>query len=313
MSGFRSLSLSLGLILVLQVKATKQSFPSVLVRGGDEARLSCKNMIDQNNCIRTNWLFSKPAQKTAIDLVKFGQTNETQASRARGDRLHVSANCSLIIQRVTAADVGTYHCQQVFNQTGKETTYSAFLSLVNLTAEEEDDEVTLSCSVLSNDPCSYSLKWLLRGQDIDKDNKALETEQSNCAAKVTFQTSRYVYEPGYYNSLQCEVTETGAKRKQMFVFGSRSSDAWWWLFLVVGVSLVACLFAAWLLIKRRRIKGKRTHLDENLDETDAAISYATIILTKTNNQVRGSDTAVTYSAVRVGASPHPSDHYASIR
>ncbi|XP_015258856.1 PREDICTED: uncharacterized protein LOC107103599 [Cyprinodon variegatus] len=285
-------------------------------------------MIDQNNCIRTNWLFSKPAQKTAIDLVKFGRTNKTQASRARGDRLHVSANCSLIIQRVTAADVGTYHCQQVFNQTGKETTYSAFLSLVNLTAEEDDDEVTLSCSVLSNDPCSYSLKWLLRGQDIDKDNKALETEESNCAAKVTFQTSHYVYEPGYYNSLQCEVTEAGAKRKQMFVFGSRSSgrvnqqsedngkeksNAWWWSFLVVGVSLVACLFAAWLLIKRRRIKGKRTHLDENLDETDAAISYATIILTKTNNQVRGSDTAVTYSAVKVGASPHPSDHYASIR
>ncbi|XP_035986393.1 uncharacterized protein LOC105918564 [Fundulus heteroclitus] len=283
--------------------------------------------MDQTSCTRTNWLFGKTAQAPATDLVKFGGTGHTQASRARGGRLSVSASCSLVIQKVSASDVGTYYCQQFNSLNQKETTNTAALALANFTEEKDEEEVTLGCSVISNDPCKYTISWLLNGQNIDKEDIDFETEKSDCSAKVTFQTSRLVYEAGSYTSLKCEVAETGTRRKQLFAFRPQTPvSGVWWLYIIVGAGfaagLAAVLFAVWLFIKRKKNKGNKTQVGENqglnphstasqpaietsqdTDELDDTIPYATIILPKTNNQFQRSDAAVTYSALKVGASP----------
>ncbi|KAK5603811.1 hypothetical protein CRENBAI_000663 [Crenichthys baileyi] len=281
-----------------------------------------------NNCLRINWLFSESAATSATDLVKLGQINQTQASKARGDRLSVSAKCSLIIQRVTAADVGTYFCQQLNNLGQKEITTTAVLSILNITEQRDGEEVTLKCSVISNDPCKHSIKWLLNGQNIDKNNKNLKTEQSNCFAKVTFQISHYAYKPGSYDLLKCEVAETGARGKQ-FIFRSQTpgrangksenneakqASGVWWLYVIVAVGLAAFLLAVGLLIKRNKNKGNKTQVDENLDEPDETNLYATIFLAKTtSNKVWRTDTTVIYSAIKAEASLDLIDHCASVK
>ncbi|KAM4529933.1 uncharacterized protein V3H82_000076 [Fundulus diaphanus] len=263
MTKFRPFKTSLCLILVLKFAATRQSFSSVVVRGGGEVSLPCENRMDQTSCTRTNWLF--------------------------------------------------------------------------VTEQKDEEEVTLGCSVISNDPCNYTINWLLNGQNIDKEDTDFETEQSDCSAKVTFQTSRLVYEADSYTSLKCEVAETGTRRKQLFAFRPQTPDSGvWWLYIIVGAGLAAglaaVLFAVGLFIKRKKNKGNKTQVGENqglnphstasqpaietsqnTDELDDAISYATIILPKTNNQFQRSDAAVTYSALKVEASLDPGPLYASFK
>ncbi|XP_014862091.1 PREDICTED: uncharacterized protein LOC106929575 isoform X1 [Poecilia mexicana] len=343
MTEFTSVQLSLCLILALKFTVIKQSSSSVIVRGGDEVQLACENMMDPIKCLRIHWLFSKSPQGSSVHLVKFGQTNQTQAGREKADRLRVSPNCSLIIQRVSAADVGTYYCQQVENTDQKENRHTVALSLVNITEQKDDEEVKLKCSVISNDPCKHHVKWLLKGQSIDKDNTNLKTKYSVCVAEVTFKTSHYVYEPGRYNSLQCEVGESGRK-KQQFPFRVQTTEKKnkipenneaeqpsgifrWWLYIVVVIVLAAFLLAVGFFIKRKKNKGNKTRVNsapaasqsasevnQDPDEPDATISYASINLPKkNNNQIWGSDAAVTYSTVRTGVSPDPSHLYVSVK
>ncbi|XP_032440382.1 uncharacterized protein LOC116733685 isoform X1 [Xiphophorus hellerii] len=341
MTEFRSVQLSLCLILALKFTVTKQSSSSVIVRGGDEVLLACENMMGPTKCLRIHWLFNKLSQGSALALVKFGQTNQTQAAREKADRLRVSSNCSLIIQKVSAVDVGTYYCQQVQTTDQKEIIHTVALSLVNITEQKDDEEVTLNCSVIPNDPCKHNVKWLYQGQSIDKHNTNLGTKDSVCAAEVTFKSSHYVYELGRYNSLQCAVEESGGRKQQRFPFraetpekkNKRSEDneaeqpsGMWWLYIVIVVVLVAFLLAVGFFMKRKKNKGNKTRVNsppaapqsasevnQDPDKPDATISYASINLPKNNNQVWGSDAAVTYSAVRIGESPDPSHLYASVK
>jgi len=102
---------------------TEQHFPPVTVREGDEATLSCANRTDQVKCNRTSWAFNHYTTRAATDLVKHGQVVKNQISRAESDsesdRVSVSVNCSLIIQRVAADYVGRYFCS-LLNYSGQE-------------------------------------------------------------------------------------------------------------------------------------------------------------------------------------------------
>ncbi|XP_054882056.1 uncharacterized protein LOC129356483 [Poeciliopsis prolifica] len=81
--------------------------------------------------------------------------------------------------------------------------------------------VTLNCSVETNETCKHSVKWLIQGKYIEKDNKEITESWSSCSAAVTFQTSHFLYQ-SRFDTLKCEV-KTGNK-VQFFTFSSRPSE-----------------------------------------------------------------------------------------
>ena len=73
-------------------------------------------MTDQNKCDGTTWIFSRSTNTAAVELIKLGQIGEN--AKAKSDRLSVTADCSLVIKKVTVEDAGWYVCQQ-FNRSGQ--------------------------------------------------------------------------------------------------------------------------------------------------------------------------------------------------
>ena len=77
---------------------------------GDEVTLSCGNVTDyQDECNSTSWYLSDI--KNQVMLVDRGQINNN--GKSTSDRLSVTENCSLVIKKVTAEDVGIYTCRQI--------------------------------------------------------------------------------------------------------------------------------------------------------------------------------------------------------
>ncbi|XP_054882041.1 uncharacterized protein LOC129356472 isoform X3 [Poeciliopsis prolifica] len=188
------------------------------VRAGDDVTLSCENVIEgHSKCDTTTWTYSKPGE-TSVELVAHGQVKVS-----RSDRLSVSPNCSLVVKKVTADDVGQYICRQFPKEGGGQSGPDAVarLSLVHLSKHENQNMVTLNCSVETNEPCKHSVKWLIQGNYIEKDQKEITESSSSCSAAVTFQTSHFLYQ-SRFDTLKCEV-KTGNK-VQLFTFSSRPSE-----------------------------------------------------------------------------------------
>ncbi|KAI9547321.1 hypothetical protein NQZ68_018545 [Dissostichus eleginoides] len=60
---------------------------------------------------------------------------------------------------------------------------SSFLMLLlhfTVTEHQDNDEVTLRCSVTRRGQCEHKVKWLLEGQDVVKDHRDIKTSQSRC-------------------------------------------------------------------------------------------------------------------------------------
>lgn len=73
--------------------------------------MSCENVtIDQDKCDSTTWIFSGSRNTSAVALIKLGQIGEK--AKAKSDRLSVTADCSLVIKKVTVEDFGHYTCRQ---------------------------------------------------------------------------------------------------------------------------------------------------------------------------------------------------------
>ncbi|KAJ4928681.1 hypothetical protein JOQ06_004307 [Pogonophryne albipinna] len=151
------------------------------VRAGDEVTLPFVNVMhDQDECERTLWLFFGSGS-TSVTLVKDGQIHKE--AKAKSDRLRVTENCSLGIKNVTEEDVGVYTCRQF--RSGEQGSDSlVHLSVVTMTEHQDNDEVTLRCSVETDGPCEHSVKWLLQGRDVDKDHRDINTSQSFCSASI---------------------------------------------------------------------------------------------------------------------------------
>ncbi|XP_032441949.1 uncharacterized protein LOC116734581 [Xiphophorus hellerii] len=188
------------------------------VRAGDDITLSCENVIDgHSNCDTTTWVYGYASQP-AVELVIHGKVKDP-----RSDRLSVSANCSLVVKKVTDQDVGLYNCRQ-FEKPGEGQfgpDALVHLSLVHLTKHEDQNKMTLTCSVVTDEPCKHSVKWLYNGNYIDKDNKEITESSSSCSAAVAFQTSNYFYQ-SRFNTFKCEVKIEN--KVQLFTFSSRPSE-----------------------------------------------------------------------------------------
>ncbi|XP_077949613.1 uncharacterized protein LOC120814399 isoform X2 [Gasterosteus aculeatus] len=282
MAEFRGIQTSLFLILMLQFTeaATEQR---LTVRDGDEVTLPCNSVTeDQNNCDSTEWFFYH-STITPVTLVTNGQIEKV---KAESDRLSVSQNCSLVMKKVTREDVGLYVCRQ-FRPGGRHEVARVHLSVVSMTEETNRDEVTLRCSVWTNERCEHTVKWMNGGQDVDKD-KEVKTSPSLCSASLSFKTSHFFYTSSF-TSLTCEVTD-GDKVMQFSPSGDKtgedttttttgdtkagdttttsaireaSAEPQIWVYVLSAVVLVALLIIIVFVVKWKINKGNTTRTNNN--------------------------------------------------
>ncbi|KAL3979438.1 ectopic P granules protein 5 [Sarotherodon galilaeus] len=132
MAAFTWIQMSSLLILMLQFKGTTeqhQTVQTVTAGRGHDVTLPCKNVIQgQHNCNSTTWIFSDSSSSVA--LFDFGQNKDVEP---KSDRLSLSADCSLVIKKVTDQDVGRYTCRQYKTATGSQEgpDFMIHLSVIN--------------------------------------------------------------------------------------------------------------------------------------------------------------------------------------
>ncbi|XP_014865131.1 PREDICTED: uncharacterized protein LOC106931495 [Poecilia mexicana] len=187
------------LFIILQLTVTAER-TSVIKRAGDEVMLSCSKLTDgQRNCSRTTWIFTGSGRST-VELVLLGQIKSFKPNR-----LNLTSKCSLVIKEVREEDAGRYECQQ-WKPENTETPFHQSdidLSVVNLTEQKENHSVTLSCSVVTSDPCRYKVQWF--DQDV---NIKESPSESGCSATVTSSSG--------FKFPQCKVTQTGTNEEFTF-------------------------------------------------------------------------------------------------
>ncbi|XP_010792379.1 uncharacterized protein isoform X2 [Notothenia coriiceps] len=148
--------------------------------------------------------------------------------------------------------------------------------LAEVTQRQENDEVTLLCSVKTYGECRLKVKWLLQGQDVDKENREIKTSQSPCSASVTFQTSHFSYTTRS-KLFKCEVTDENTERVQVFFFSPQSlattetyekdsanETSGVWLYIVVAVGLAALLIIVVAVVGWRKSKANATQMDDHI-------------------------------------------------
>ena len=89
-------------------------------------------MTDQDKCDSTTWIFVGSGSTAAVELIRLGQIGEK--AKAKSDRLSVTANCSLVIKKVTVEDVGRYFCQQ-YDRSGQKQGQDSLVYLSVVTSE----------------------------------------------------------------------------------------------------------------------------------------------------------------------------------
>ncbi|XP_033986498.1 uncharacterized protein LOC117482511 isoform X1 [Trematomus bernacchii] len=277
MDEFKQIKMSVFLILLLQFTgaATGQRFLSLSVRVGDEATLPCNDVKHfKRQCYDTTWNFTDSA--STVELVKGGQIGKN----AKSDRLRVTENCSLVIKKVTEEDAGDYTGRQIRPGPEQQDSVSVVvLSVVTMTEDQDNDEVTLNCSVTTHRRCEHSVKWLLQGRDVDKDQRDIKTSQS-----VTFPSSHFS-NTSWSELYSCEVTAGG--NVQTFSLQSAGEDTaaaaavrdtrsgftktasvitedakgWWW-WIIVGIVGVAALIIIITLYTSHRFKVSPSFLQD---------------------------------------------------
>ncbi|XP_062293741.1 uncharacterized protein LOC133998019 [Scomber scombrus] len=209
---------------ITDLKAVNGKTLYITVRDGDEATLSCENvMTDQDKCDRTTWVFIGSRNAAAVDLIKLGQIGEK--AKAKSDTLSVTADCSLVIKKVTVRDVGRYFCRQ-YDRSGRKQGLDSvvLLSVVIMTEHKDNDMVKLICSVSTYGWCLHTVQWVYEGNDQDVNTQHMKELQSSCSATVEFTTS-HLTEPSKYSELfKCRVTDKRSGKVQQFTFNSPSSD-----------------------------------------------------------------------------------------
>ncbi|XP_019201019.1 uncharacterized protein LOC100707140 isoform X1 [Oreochromis niloticus] len=213
-------NISLFLLLLYSGALSGDLSLTFTVRDGDKVNLPCQNRINNHhNCHTTTWLFTDSRSTAAVELVNHGQLKET----AKSDRLSVTAECSLVIKKVTAEDVGRYTCRQFIGNPGTQQGPDAVvhLSVVVMTEKKNADKVTLSCSVSTFDRCRHKVKWIHNRRALDRDYSNLKTSQSSCSATVTFLNLTY----GHISSsdFKCSLKRTENNKEQLFTFSHHSS------------------------------------------------------------------------------------------
>ncbi|XP_033994300.1 uncharacterized protein LOC117489237 [Trematomus bernacchii] len=285
MSEFRRNMMSSFLMLLLHFPAADVKGYYPFVRAGDEVTLPFDNVIDdQDKCESTTWYFSDSRGSATVWLFEDGQIIEE--AKAKSDRLRVTEKCSLVIKKVTEEDAGSYICRQ-FRSEQQQRLYSwVFLSVVTMTEHQDNDEVTLRCSVVPYGGCTHTVKWLLQDQDVVKDHRDIKTSKSSCSASVTFLTSHFS-NTTRFELFTCAVTD-GAK-VQTFSLQSSGEDKnpatttpttpttqteqednnkGRLRLIIVSVGLAALIITVVTVNMWTRTKGSKAQTEENMEQID---------------------------------------------
>ncbi|XP_029966866.1 uncharacterized protein LOC115402442 [Salarias fasciatus] len=192
---------------------------AVVQRAGEDVTLTCEHVLEgQRDCNGTTWRYSKSGNTLVVALVELGKMKENH--EIESDRLKFTADCSLKIKKVTVQDVGLYNCQQ-YKSDGSENYIlvnwsDKHLSVATIVTEQEvDDEETLKCFVTSfMRSCELEVKWKIKDQDIDEENRDIKTGYNRCSATVTLKKSHYLHLQSHF--LSCEVTDSRTGEKLRF-------------------------------------------------------------------------------------------------
>ncbi|KAK1889565.1 Carcinoembryonic antigen-related cell adhesion molecule 1 [Dissostichus eleginoides] len=259
MSEFRRIMMSSFLMLLLHFPAADMKYYFHTVRAGDEVTLPSDNVIDdQDKCESTTWTFRD--SRSSVRLFEDGQIHK--AAKAKSDRLRVTENCSLVIKKVTEEDAGLYYCRQ-FRPGEQQDPYSlVLLSVVTMTEHQDNDEVTLDCSLPRNGQCRHSVKWLLQGRAVVKDHRDIKTSQSPCSASSSGEATTTGTPPIHeWTSENNNNKETGQDRKHP------EGPALWWV-LMVSVGLAALIISVVTVHIWTRTKGGKKRIRKNLEQND---------------------------------------------
>nr|XP_046228686.1 uncharacterized protein LOC124050319 isoform X13 [Scatophagus argus] len=314
---------------------TGQRSPHFVVGDGEEVTLPCDNRrADLHRCDEIDWIFADHGNRAAVLLVERGQIGEQ--ARTKSDRLSVTKNCSLVIKKVSAEDVGRYTCRQSGHQD-----FHVDLSVVTMTEREDADEVTLSCSVVTYGPCGHTVKWLNEGKEVNEGEDDMKTSGSDCSVTVTLRSSFVKQKSKYREQFRCEVTDRVTQTVQQFTFRHQSSALWVYIVAAMGFAVLVMIIV--LVIRCRRPKGNKTQQDDSTGRSlnpaarqpvpesrqdtadpEDGVSYASITYTKKTSKAQvqvkndyDEGDMVTYSTVKAsspsaGASDDSSNLYASI-
>ncbi|XP_033994324.1 uncharacterized protein LOC117489244 isoform X2 [Trematomus bernacchii] len=345
MSEFRRIIMSSFLMLLLHFPAAAVKQYSRIVRAGDEVTLPFDNVIDdQDTCEYTTWYFRD--SRSSVTLFEGGKIHNE--AKAKSDRLRVTEKCSLVIKKVTEEDAGYYTCRQIRSGQQQYQDSQVDLSVVTMTEHQDNDEVTLRCSVSTYRWCRHTVKWLLQDQDVDKDHREIKTSQSSCSASVIFQTSHFsnttrselfncevrdgsnmqTFSPqtsgaGKVTTISTTPIKPTSTKVKTTSEKTRQVGRWRWIIVgIVGVAALTIITVA--VIRRKRTQGNETQTDDNVADPEDGVSYASIGYTrKSSRKARAhlhdddEDDAVTYSTVGApssssAASADPSLLYATV-
>ncbi|XP_026196758.1 uncharacterized protein LOC113149112 isoform X2 [Anabas testudineus] len=218
MAELKRIQMILFLILILQFSVTGQ-YTYFTVRDRSDVTLPCGNVIDdQDTCLPT-WMFKGSEQTATVELVKHGKIEQSQS---KSDRLSVTENCSLVIKKVTAEDVGLYTCRQFISGRQQDGDSVIDLSVVTISEPKDGEKVKFNCFVWTYGNCRHTVKWLYQDKEVDKGNKDLETLQSGCNDAVHFLDSHFIYS-SRFKLVQCKVTDLNTGVVQQFHFSPPSS------------------------------------------------------------------------------------------
>ncbi|XP_049895862.1 uncharacterized protein LOC126387377, partial [Epinephelus moara] len=133
-------------------------------RAGNDATLPCATASTSiTTCSTFTWLYNCNQYQTFTEV----QNGNVVKSSARAARLSVDTDCSLVINNVTAEDVGFYTCRQGSNTSQDVVVYLNVLTISPSqpdTDPKRDGEVTLECSLSrysDHGPCPQnSVRWV---------------------------------------------------------------------------------------------------------------------------------------------------------
>ncbi|XP_039454339.1 uncharacterized protein LOC120432983 isoform X1 [Oreochromis aureus] len=224
MDEFRWIQMFVCLMLMIQIPVSV-TVTSIFMKVGDDVTLPCLNVVNEkNNCDGTTWTFASRNKQTA-ELITLGQIGENP--KTKSDRLSATANCSLLIKKLTIEEVGQYSCDH-HKLREIQTQHTLFhqstvdLSAITLTEHKETDKVKLSCSVVTHGECHHTVKWLIGGRDVDKESKQTVTSQTDCSTTLSFLIYHHIYN-SRYNTVKCEVTDTKTGKVQLFTLSHQPS------------------------------------------------------------------------------------------